>query len=157
VDHLKTIAAEAKLDLSRIVLAGHSAGGQLALWAAAHRKGSVRGVVSLSGVTDLRGAASSVCTGMIPLLVRADSNYSKTSPIEMLPLGVPQWIVTAALDDTVPPKWGAEYAAAAKKKGDRVELIEVKEAGHFEQIIPTTTAYAKVRAAIGAALGQSPR
>ncbi len=157
VDHLKTIAAEATLDLGRVVLAGHSAGGQLALWAAAHRKDAVRGVVSLSGVTDLRGAAASVCTGMIPLVVRGDSNYAKTSPLEMLPLGVPQWIVTAASDDIVPPKWGAEYAAAAKKKGDRAELVEIRNAGHFELIIPTTAAYAQVRAAIDAALGQRRR
>jgi acetyl esterase/lipase len=147
-DHIQTIATGAKLDMSRVVVAGHSAGGQLALWLGAKRKSAVRSVVSLSGVPDLRGAASTVCTGMIPLLARGDANYSQISPIEMLPLGVPQWIVTAQFDDTVPAKWGAQYAAVAKKKGDRVELVEVNNAGHFELIVPGTRAYTQVRAAI---------
>ena len=147
-DQLKKIA---HLDLRRVAVVGHSAGGQLALWLGAKRKDAVRGVVSLSGVPDLRGAAETVCTGMIPLLAREDGNYAKISPMELLPLGVPQWIFTAERDDIVPPKWGAQYAAAAKKKGDKVELIEVKNAGHFEQIVPGTAAYAQVLAALRAA------
>jgi len=143
----------AVLDRSRTVLMGHSAGGHLALWAAAKRKGQVRGVVSLSGVTDLRGGAASVCTGMIPKLVGGEENYAKTSPIEMLPLGVPQWIFTAPMDDIVPPKWAEAYTAAARKAGDRVKLVNVPDAGHFEQIVPGTAAYEQVRAAVREAMG----
>jgi acetyl esterase/lipase len=152
LDHLSKIADEAGLDRKRVAIAGHSAGGQLALWAASQRRDSVRGVVSLSGVPDLRGAASSVCPGMIPRLVHREENYAKTSPIEMLPIGVPQWIVTAPFDDIVPSKWAAQYAAAARNKGDRVQLVTVADAGHFELIVPTTPAYSQVREAIRAAL-----
>src|SRR5499427_6979148 len=42
-------------DLARVVVAGHSAGGQLALCLAAHEK-SVTRVISLAGVVDLRQA-----------------------------------------------------------------------------------------------------
>src|ERR1700685_1011170 len=98
LDQLSKFADEAGIDRKRVVIAGHSAGGQLALWAASKRRDSVRGVVSLSGVPDLRGAASSVCPGMIPRLIGREENYAKASPIELLPLGVPQWIVTASLD-----------------------------------------------------------
>jgi pimeloyl-ACP methyl ester carboxylesterase len=78
---------------------------------------------------------------MIPRLVRREENFAKASPIEMLPLGVPQWIVTAQYDDIVPPKWAEQYAVAARNKGDRVKLVTVRDAGHFELIVPTTPAY----------------
>jgi acetyl esterase/lipase len=151
-DHLTKIAEEAGLDRKRVAIAGHSAGGHLALWVASKRRDSVSGVVSLSGVPDLRGAASSVCPGMIPRLVRREENYAKASPIEMLPLGVPQWIVAAQFDDIVPPKWAEQYTVAARSKGDRVQLVTVKDAGHFELIVPTTPAYGQVREALRAAL-----
>jgi len=38
IDRLRTIAQAEHLDLRRVVLVGHSAGGQLALWAAARRR-----------------------------------------------------------------------------------------------------------------------
>lgn len=46
----------AALDLGRIGLVGHSAGGHLALWAAHHADVAVRIVVSQAGVVDLRAA-----------------------------------------------------------------------------------------------------
>ena len=38
VDYLRTLAPKYGLDLNRVVVSGHSAGGHLALWAAARRK-----------------------------------------------------------------------------------------------------------------------
>ena len=68
VDHLHTLAG---IDVGRVVVCGHSAGGQLALWAAGRSRlppdapGAgpvvvVRGAVALAGVTDLRRIASEV-------------------------------------------------------------------------------------------------
>src|SRR5579872_6385906 len=48
-------AQEYNLDSRRIVVMGHSAGGQLALCLAAHEP-SITGVISLAGVVDLRRA-----------------------------------------------------------------------------------------------------
>ena len=47
------------VDLDKVVTCGHSAGGQLALWAAARRAPAVgvRAAVSLAGVVDLEAAA----------------------------------------------------------------------------------------------------
>ena len=152
IDYLKKIDG---LDLNHVALVGHSAGGQLALWAGAKRKDVVRGVVSLSGVPDLRGAEQTVCTGMIPLLARGTAgDWAKISPIEMLPLGVPQWVLAAEYDDIVPWKWGRQYAEAAKRKGDHVELVELFGAGHFEWIVPSSSAYSHVLGAVRSAAGK---
>jgi len=68
VDHLRSIAAEHHLDLARVVISGHSAGGHLALWAAARSRlpqgSALRGtgeplkvaaVVGLAAIPDLEG------------------------------------------------------------------------------------------------------
>jgi acetyl esterase/lipase len=68
VDHLVVLARDHPLDLGRVVICGHSAGGHLALWAAARTKlpAGVPGAapvvtpalaVSLAGVVDLATAA----------------------------------------------------------------------------------------------------
>ena len=38
VDHVRVIAAEHRLDLSRVAIVGHSAGGHLAMWAASRHR-----------------------------------------------------------------------------------------------------------------------
>ena len=51
--HVRRLFAPYRLDAGRVVVAGHSAGGHLALWAAAqnaHDALEIRGVVSLAGV-----------------------------------------------------------------------------------------------------------
>ena len=54
--HLSTIATRHNLDLKRVIAAGHSAGGQLALWLAAQQAVDLRGVVPLAAISDLRHA-----------------------------------------------------------------------------------------------------
>ncbi len=164
-DHLRALAASHALDLSRVVAVGHSAGGHLALWLAARRglgerseiRGSsdplpLRGVVSLAGVTDLkRAVAERVCETMAEELVGGvPSRYAETSPIERLPLGVPQRLVTGSLDTIVPPAFGDDYAGRARTAGDDASFTLVEGAGHFELIAPSTEAYRVVLLAIRA-------
>ena len=54
--HLIALQARYNLNLARTIAAGHSAGGQLALWLAAQRVIDLRGVVPLAAVSDLRRA-----------------------------------------------------------------------------------------------------
>jgi len=65
VDHIKKLCTRYPLDVNRVILMGHSAGGHLALWAAArsafHSEHplyvsdalNIHTVISLSGITDL--------------------------------------------------------------------------------------------------------
>jgi pimeloyl-ACP methyl ester carboxylesterase len=147
------------------VAIGHSAGGHLALWAGARRKvakqspiGSadplpIAGVVSLAGIADLkayRGDGPSACGGpdtidSIAGATRGGDPYFDTSPAAMAPLGVPQAVISGALDPIVPPKFGRDYAMAATGAGDKVRELTIEGAGHFELIDPTSDAWAKIR------------
>ena len=174
VDHLRRLAPAYNLDLNRVVLAGHSAGGHLALWAAARgrtpqasplrqeRPLPVRGVVTLAGINDLaayRASGPAACGGpeTIDALVgaarRRGDVFADTSPAALLPIGVPTTVVSGALDPIVPPRFGRDYAAAAAGRGDRVGERTIPGAGHFELIDPTSPAWAEVRRAVLQRLG----
>jgi acetyl esterase/lipase len=169
-DHLRAVAAEHALDLGRVVALGHSAGGQLALWLAARHKlpgGSalrsdaalpLRGVVSLAGVTDLRkAAAGQVCGDAVPALLdgapdRQPERLRQSSPIELVPLGVPQRLVCGGLDSLVPNELSVDYQAAAGRAGDTVGLEVIDSVGHFELIDPTSRAWPVVLGAVASLL-----
>jgi acetyl esterase/lipase len=163
-DHLRVVAEAERLDLARVVAVGHSAGGQLALWLGARarlKRGSplwsdaplsLRGVVSLAGITDLRAAAEGrVCDDAVAQLLGGppaahEERVRDASPIELLPLGLPQRLVCGAHDTLVPNDLSTRYAEAARKAGDPVAM-EVAEAGHFELVDPASGAWPSVRRA----------
>jgi len=165
-DWLRSAAEAHPLDLARIVAVGHSAGGHLALWLAARHKlekGSalwspeplpLRGVVSLAGIADLRAAAARrICGDAVQRLIEGlPANLAdrvvQSSPIELVPLGVRQWLVCGALDSLVPTDLAYAYAAAARKAGDDVELEVVEGVGHFELVDPMSNSWPAVLRAV---------
>jgi acetyl esterase/lipase len=128
---------------NRVLLAvGHSAGGHLALWAAA--RGLVSHVVSQGGVTDLAQAARlGLSRGVVHELLPPDA-YPLASPAELLPLGVPQLLVHGEADDIVPAWLSRSYHAAAVEAGDEVHLVTLPGVGHFEHLDPSSTAWQAV-------------
>jgi acetyl esterase/lipase len=158
IDALAGLASSAPLDLGRVVTVGHSAGGHLALWAAA-RPGlpdgapgarpavAVTGAVSLAGVCDLAAAArdgvggSAVARLMGGGPERVPERYALASPAERLPLGVPQVMVHGDDDRLVPVEQSRRYAAAARAAGDRCELVELPGVEHFALIDPRSGAW----------------
>ena len=142
--YLNKIARRHRLDMQRVVVTGHSAGGHLALWLAAERKLPLRGVVSLAGVTDLRKAVEQrVCGDVVQKLV--GGRYRETSPADRLPLRVPTRLIHGARDKIVPLEMVRDYEAAARKAGDDARLIVLDDAAHFELIAPGTEAFRKVK------------
>ena len=136
VEFVDELVERHPLDRDRIVLVGHSAGGQLALWAAKRAK---LPVVALAAVSDLRESAERVgpegdvarfLGGMPEELPDA---YAEASPRELLPLGVRQILIHGDHDEDVPYEMSVAYAEAA---GDEVELVTLPGAGHFEPIDP---------------------
>jgi acetyl esterase/lipase len=153
-EYLRTLAQRYPLDLTRVVAIGHSAGAQLALWLAAQHKFQLRGVVSLAGVTDLRRAWElGLSRGVVAELLGGTPDeqplrYHQASPIELLPLGVPERLLHGSKDDVVPIEISRRFDQAAAAAHDDARLIELPDAGHFELIDPRTDAWATVQAAV---------
>jgi acetyl esterase/lipase len=154
-------SVEAPLDLGRVAVVGHSAGGQLALRAAADGA-RVSLAVSLAGVLDLvegdrrwlsSGAVAAALgttaahmpdiAGDIAERVAARSGgaarsvYDAASPMLRLPLGVRQLIVQGSGDDLDLLDFGRRYAKAAHDAGDNVRYLEMV-GDHFAVITPDT-------------------
>jgi acetyl esterase/lipase len=162
VDHLAVLADDGRpVDPGRTILLGHSAGGQLALWAAA-RPGlgagdpgaspavTCRAAVSMAGVTDLAAASQ---TGGLSAATEAflggsptsqPGRYAVASPVQRVPLGVPQLVAQALQDTVVPLSMGRIYAGAAQQNGDTVELLELDQTNHFSFLDPNSNAWQQV-------------
>lgn len=159
IDHLAQVADDHPLDLERIVLFGHSAGGQLALWAVTRagveRPARVhpRLVVALAPVPDLvecarrglgdTGNAAAAFVGGSP--DAEPERYRAASPQASLPLGVPQLVAQGRLDN-IPDliDFAHRYLHAARAAGDDIELLELDDADHFDLIDPESAAWAAV-------------
>jgi len=144
---------EAPLDLDRVVTIGHSAGGQLALWAAAARKRRphrvrIAGAVGQAPVSDLEyavelgGDAIEEFLGGSPADVPAA--YRIASPAVQLPFGLPQLLVHGARDELVPARLSQRYAEVARAAGDDVTLVLRERDGHFEHLDPRSAAWEDV-------------
>lgn len=142
-------------DLSRITWAGHSAGGHLALWAAARpfmAEGSAwRGacdaarVVSLAGCSSLRlcadwnlgdGAAQNLLGGSPDAV---PERYAAADPGMLTPPSIPVTLVHGTADDRVPAAMSQAFGVG--------RLIEIPGAGHFDLIDPHSSAWPQVLAA----------
>ncbi|WP_199537017.1 alpha/beta hydrolase family protein [Spongiactinospora gelatinilytica] len=121
-----------------LVVLGHSAGGTLALRAAADAPGRVALAVSLAGVLDLaEGDRRRMGNGAVAMalgghVAGVPDVYAQASPIERLPLGVRQLIVQGAGDETDFVDMGRRHARAA---GEEAVLLE-RPGGHFDVIDP---------------------
>lgn len=161
-DHLRTIAAAHRLDLSRVVAMGHSAGGSFALWLAERARLAqtselfvanpirIHAVFGLAPAPDLEGLhASGVCGNVIDRLMGGSpathgERYRDASPIRMVPGSVPRTLVIGALDRMWAPP-GRAYVERARAAGDAgFRVVEAPESGHFDMIAPTTPAWAVV-------------
>jgi len=139
----------ASLDLKRVCVAGHSAGGQLALCLAAFEK-SVTRVFSLAGVLDLRRAwelhlsndAVSEFLGGSPTDVT--EHYREASPAERAIPQAVQKLIHGTADDSVPYEISQGYAERKKKAGEKVELITLAGIGHFEIVDPGSAVWSRV-------------
>ncbi|MEA2386973.1 MAG: hypothetical protein QOJ22_1147 [Thermoleophilaceae bacterium] len=142
IDHLAEAGA-GRLQLDDVAVVGHSAGGQLALWAAARDDARVpiRRVVAQAAVCDL-AAAGDVARDLIggpP--ERFPDRWQAADPMRHIPLAVPVRLIHGAEDATVPVRRSRRYYEAARAAGAPVELIEPSPGGHRVHIDPRSAAW----------------
>ena len=137
------------IDASRAVLIGHSAGGHLALWAA--KALPVRGVVALAAVSDLKRAAElRLSDGVAAEFVGEAPIGAANSPIERLPLRLPQTLIHGTMDDVVPLAMSEAYVARATAAGDAAKLVALPGVDHYALIDPFSDVFTAVRDAVRA-------
>lgn len=163
-DFLRTLAPKYGLDLKRILVAGHSSGGHLAMWIAARPKLPaasalytkdplpVKAVINLDGPADpaaFQPLETKVC-GM-PAVTQflggtpkeQPERYRDASALSFVPLGVPQefiggGLVQMAMDQIV------AYQSAARAKGDVVTITTLEGARHFDMLAPQSAYWKRV-------------
>lgn len=168
--------ARGALDLNRVVVVGHSAGGHLAGWLM-HR-GSLRaatpgrtepddghlpllGAVSQAGILDLVGASDErLGNGAVIDLMDGSAGsvpqrYFHASPLAHVGDGARVVCVHGDVDEDVPLSQSERYVAAARAAGDPAELIVLPGVGHMELIDPEHDAWAACREQVFAILGFS--
>lgn len=169
IDHLRQLATRFDLDLSKVVVVGHSAGGHLAMWSAARQRLSpqsalhtphplpLRGVINLAGTIEMtdnianmesrcRDTVVSTLMGGTPAAV--PQRYREVSATAMLPLHVPQVLIWGEHEEFVPQPLAERHVERAIKAGDKARLIVVPATGHFESASPASTAWPTVLGAI---------
>jgi acetyl esterase/lipase len=155
-DFLRTIAKRFNLDLARVVVAGHSSGGQFALWIAArstlaasspiYAKDPLRlkAAINIDGPSELAALQpqeTKVCgfpaitnfigggPSEVPERYRDGSIHASTV------LAIPQKIVVGGL-----LKGFAEtYVEESKAKGNDVTAIKLEGSNHFDMLDPATS------------------
>ncbi len=163
IDHLSQL--DAALDLDRVSVLGHSAGGHLALWAAGRGqlppgapgafddrpRVRLRAAISQAGVCDLSTSARRVPGGAAATLMgggpdELPERYDTADPMRLLPASVPVLLVHGTADQTVSVDYSRSYEHAARDSGGEVELVEIAgaEGQHRGHIDPRGEAWSAV-------------
>ncbi|MFF5181912.1 alpha/beta hydrolase [Micromonospora sp. NPDC000316] len=156
---LRDLSGDRPVDAERVVILGHSAGGQLAarlaadLAAAERAPVSVALVVSLAGVLDLtEGERRNLGDGAVADALggsptTAGRRYAESDPMLRLPLGVPALLVQGTDDSLDLVDTNRRYARAARDAGDDVQHLE-QPGDHFAVIDPDAAIWQATMSAV---------
>ena len=152
-DFLRQQASKYNFDTQKVVVMGHSAGGQLALCLAAH-EASVARVISLAGVVDLQRAYqlhlsnNAVVEFLRGTPTEVPDHYREADPMQLAIPQARQWLIHGSGDDIVPPAFSRDYVSAKRKRTgkdkENVQLLEVSGSDHFDLIDPRSEAWKQV-------------
>jgi acetyl esterase/lipase len=173
-DFLPTLAKTYPLDLNRVVVAGHSAGGHLAFWLAGRHHlpesgplsnlrvaAPMRAAVALAGAVDLRLTIDlagwfifahdkqmvlDLMGGATP--AQAPDSYRAANPGDLLPLNIPQFLLQGTEDDQIPPQLPTRWSDRSHRLGETVTVDIIPNADHFDIVDPQSKAWPRVRDAI---------
>jgi acetyl esterase/lipase len=146
-------AQKHNFDAQKVVIMGHSAGGQLALCLAAHEP-HVRAVISLAGVVDLQRAYQlhlshdAVVEFLRGTPAEVPDHYREADPMQLSIAKGRQWLIHGTSDHDVPPAFSRDYVNFKRTRtGDKKEdvgLLETAGADHFDLIDPRSKPWKEV-------------
>jgi acetyl esterase/lipase len=165
IDYVRGLATAHNLDLAKVVVVGHSAGGHLAMWAATRSKVSaqsslfvpdpvrIRGVIDMAGTIDMAQNIEHMAEACgAPVVERmlggsrdaVPSRYREVSASTVVPLGVRQVLIWGEHEQFVPLALAQAYVSAASATGDDARLVVLPAAGHFELANPSSSSWPRV-------------
>jgi acetyl esterase/lipase len=168
-DFINEIADEHRLDLSRMLVMGHSAGGHLAFWIAGRRhienqselfspkpKAFPKAVIALAGAVDLQliielagtGEFAHIKDNVFQLMggdpTRFPERYRAGNPGELLPFSADQILIQGTADDQIPPNLPSRWAEISRKMGSKASVRILPGADHFDVVDPESVAWSAV-------------
>lgn len=158
IDHLALLAGQGvPLDLARVYVAGHSAGGHLALWSGrrtqeaagvpAPARVMVAAAIGLAPVADLHGAhllgsgRGSVANFLGATPEEDAARYRSASPMAMASGGAAQLVVHGTADQALPVSLSRNYVEVLREAGEAVDYIELDGGGHGDFTDPVSAAH----------------
>jgi len=137
-----------------LTIVGHSAGGQLALWAATQtalaEQRAAMTVVALAPVADLIAADRAQLSKHVTVELldgTADEvrhRYEQASPQERVPIGTRLVLVHGNHDEHVPVEQTTAFARAAQRAGDDVTTLLDPDIDHFDIINPSHAIWRRI-------------
>lgn len=142
-------------DREKIIVMGHSAGGQLALCLAAHEP-TVGRVISLAGVVDLQQAYKlhlsndAVVEFLHGTPTEVPEHYQEADPMRLSIPQARQVLIHGSADDIVPVAFSRDYVREKDSRSSRenASLVEIAGAGHFDVIDPASAAWKKIETVV---------
>lgn len=146
-------AAQHHFDPQKVLVIGHSAGGQLAVCLAAHGP-SVTRVVSLAGVVDLKRAYKlhlsndAVVEFLHGTPGEVPDHYREADPMELSVPHARQVLIHGSGDEDVPTAFSRDYVSAKQKRTGKAQedarLVELPGTTHMDLIDPRSKAWKRV-------------
>lgn len=147
-----------RVDWNSVAVVGHSAGGQLAIWATvqlrAHtQKARITTVVAQGAALDLVAAGQvgreSVCALMGRPFDQAPDRYRAASPMHQEPFDAHVVVIHGDKDTAIPVELAREYVRAVGERGQSVELVVVADEGHDAFVDPRSVCNRQTIRALG--------